>query len=135
MIVIGIIGTVAHATIPTLIANQKEKMTVSQLKSAYSTFSEAFTLAVQENGTPDNWNLIADQDILGAENILNALAPYQNITNKCGRNTGCWPDVTYKRENNSPFYNINTYTSYAKAKLNNGLYIMTVVNTGIMQFS
>lgn len=57
MITLGIIGVVAAMTIPTLIANYQEKVTVTRLKKFYSTFSQAYQLAIVENGTIDRWGL------------------------------------------------------------------------------
>ncbi len=55
LITLGIIGVVAAMTLPTLIQNYKEKQTVTALKTAYSIFSQAFTRAVEDNGSPEYW--------------------------------------------------------------------------------
>lgn len=57
LITLGIIGVVAAMTMPSLIANYQEKQRVSQLKKVYSALSQAFVTAVQENGTPDEWEI------------------------------------------------------------------------------
>lgn len=57
LITLAIIGVVAAMTIPTLITNYQEKVTVTRLKKFYSAFSQAYQLAMLENGTIDQWGL------------------------------------------------------------------------------
>ncbi len=57
LITLGIIGVVAALTLPSLIQNYKEQATVTRVKKFYSVFSQAYAMAVQENGTLDNWGL------------------------------------------------------------------------------
>lgn len=120
LITLGIIGVVAALTIPTLMQKQQEMATASALKKAYSALSSAYNLAVQENGTPDNWNLIGDHSVPGAANLLTILAPYLNITKNCGTTTDCFPDITYKLENEGNSNKINADTSFAKVQLSDG---------------
>lgn len=61
LIVLAIIGVVAAMTIPTLVQNYKEGETVTRLKKAYSIISQAYQLAIAENGTPDTWGLNTSQ--------------------------------------------------------------------------
>lgn len=88
LITLAIIGVVAAMTVPSLLQGQQEKATVTAVKKAYSTLSNAYTLAVQENGTPDNWGLGGASDAQGAMNIINNLAPYLKISKFCGINIG-----------------------------------------------
>ena len=46
LITLGIIGVVAAMTIPTLIADYQEKVTVTKFKWVYSTLANAFTMAL-----------------------------------------------------------------------------------------
>lgn len=95
LITLAIIGIVAAMTIPTLLNNTSDKQTVSALKKSYSTLSQAFNLAVQENGTPDNWNIWDDNE--GSMPALKKLVPYLNITKDCTNGeTGCFPQSKYK---------------------------------------
>lgn len=57
LITLGIIGIVAALTMPSLIAKQKEKAIVTKLKKFYTSFSQAYQMAVNEHGTIDNWGL------------------------------------------------------------------------------
>ena len=55
LITLGIIGVVAAMTMPSLIANHQEKVTVTKVKKVYSILSQAYLIAVEEYGTPDEW--------------------------------------------------------------------------------
>lgn len=94
LITLGIIGVVAAISIPTLIQNSQEKATVSLLKKAFTTYSQAFQLAVNENGTPDTWD-IGDYssdptEQAKAKNIITTLAPYLKVTKTCDKlENGC----------------------------------------------
>ncbi len=57
LITLGIIGVVAAMTLPTLITKYKEQETVTRVKKFYSVFSQAYTMAVLDNGTINNWGL------------------------------------------------------------------------------
>ncbi len=98
LITLGIIGVVAAMTLPSLIANHQEKATVSQLKKAYSTLSNALLLAINEYGTLDQWELTPSgngSDVTGAENFYNKISPYMSILSNCKNKGGCFYDGTY----------------------------------------
>ncbi len=127
LITLGIIGVVAALTIPTIIANQQEKTTVSTLKKAYSSLSQAYTMAVQENGTPDNWELVAQDSPAGAGNMINILGNSLRILKNCGNSDfSCFPDVYYKYLNGQPKAKA-TNTNYSRAQLADGMLIETQV--------
>lgn len=130
LITLGIIGIVAALTIPALIQQQQDKATVTALKKAFTNFSQAYTLAVQNNGTPETWASSGGGS--GGENILNVLAPYLKIVKNCGRNAGCFPD-NGKFINNAAF-NINTYVPDAKAQLTDGslIYAWAAPSCGVV---
>ena len=56
MVTLGIIGIVAALTLPNLIANHREKETVVRLKKAYSTLSNAYTMILNDYGSPSTWH-------------------------------------------------------------------------------
>ena len=56
LITLGIIGVVAAMTMPSLIANHKEKQTVAQLKKTYSILQQAYLMAINKYGDPENWD-------------------------------------------------------------------------------
>ena len=57
LITLGIIGVVAAITLPSLIQRNIEKQRVTQLKKAYSELSQAYNLAIAENGSPTEWGM------------------------------------------------------------------------------
>lgn len=123
LITLGIIGVVASMTIPTLIQNSQEKATISQLKKTYSTLSQAYALAVQENGTPDSWGLT--NDTAGSVTLINTLTQYLKTTKTCidGDYTGCFPNVNYKLLGGGDAGNLNTI-AIGKATLSDGTLIV-----------
>ncbi|MBR1754053.1 type II secretion system protein, partial [bacterium] len=74
LITLGIIGVVAALTIPTLMQKIDERETVSKVKKFYSVFSEAYKLAVFENGKFEEWNL-EDTDE-GRQKFYEIISPY-----------------------------------------------------------
>ena len=57
LITLAIIGVVAAMTIPTLISKYQERVTVTKVKKFYSDFSQAYQMAVMENGPLYSWGL------------------------------------------------------------------------------
>ena len=64
LLTLGIIGVVCALTLPSLIANHKEKETVTRLKKAYSTLSNAYTGVLNEYGPPPDWNVESWDDVV-----------------------------------------------------------------------
>ena len=127
LIVVGIIGIIAQMTIPQLVADFQVRSTVTALKKAHSTISQAYTLAVQENGTPDTWGLTVDS--VGAQLFLNIFAPYLRITKNCGTGPGCFPNLTYKDIKGSDYAYWDLFTDRARAQLFDGTLIMFNTNS------
>lgn len=74
LITLGIIGIVSAVTIPVLIENHRKNVTVTRLKKAYTTISQAMLLSVSENGDYINWD---DPQVIGDDNYFNKyLLPY-----------------------------------------------------------
>ena len=120
LITLGIIGVVAALTIPTVIQNAQERATVTAVKKAYSALSQAYISAVDDNGTPENWDLRGSSDSQGAQNMVNIFAPYLKLVKNCGVLSGCWPNVAYKYLKGSDFDNFDSDTTYAKAQASDG---------------
>ncbi len=57
LITLAVIGIVAALTIPSLVQSYKERVTITKVKKAYTTLTNALQLAIIENGTVDNWGL------------------------------------------------------------------------------
>lgn len=56
LITLGIIGTVAALTLPSVIQNYQKKQTVIRLKAIYSILDQAYLTSVQENGEVEDWD-------------------------------------------------------------------------------
>lgn len=122
LITLGIIGVIAAMTIPTLLQKQQEMATVEALKKAYATVSQAYGLAVQENGSPENWS--AD-----AATILTTLSPFLKIIKNCGTSAGCWPSDYYKLLSGGPRTRyFDSDSTYAKAQLADGSLLLVYFN-------
>ena len=78
LITLGIIGVVAALTIPSIIRNYQEKVTITRLEKTYSFLSQAFEQAINDNGTVDTW---CDKEDL----VSNG---YGNCTNKISEKIG-----------------------------------------------
>ena len=77
-------------TIPSLVQKYKEKQRVTQLKKAYSVLNQAFLMAVNDYGTPDEWGLTVTNtgevdekgdailDYSGSEKVIAILKKYIN---------------------------------------------------------
>jgi hypothetical protein len=68
-----------------------DQQTVVALKKALSSLSQAFEMAVNENGTPETWGLTDDDSGLTLQ--LDILKPFLNVSKDCsaGGITGCFP--------------------------------------------
>lgn len=64
LITLGIIGLVSAMTMPTLIANHREKETVVRLKKAYSTLSNAYIGVLDDYGDPTTWDVQSWDDVV-----------------------------------------------------------------------
>ncbi len=78
-------------TMPSLIANHREKETVVKLKKHYQTLSNAYLMAVNENGPILNWGITDDST--GLTLVGNNLKKQLKITEDCGltANNNCAP--------------------------------------------
>lgn len=130
LITLGIIGIVAAMTLPTIIQKHREKVAVAKVKKIYSIASQAFMLAVEDKGTPDLWNLIANGNSVGAENLAKVFAEYMKVIKFCGVQVGCLKTGMYKnlngQSNNTDF---NNNKAYSKMILSDGAVIVFVVRS------
>ncbi len=107
LITLGIIGIVAAMTMPTLIAKHKTKETVSKLKKAYSTLSQAYLFAKNEHGTPDYWIEGEPSTWESSSSLVSKLKPYLNIVKDCGNQPGCFWNGKYRLLNGNDWHNID----------------------------
>ena len=109
LITLGIIGIVAAMTMPSLIANYRNKVAVTQLKKMYSVMSQATLFTVQKDGDYSSLYEIQDHNSQSIQNWYNRnLKPYLKITNECFNKAGCWADTGTKTLNGgTPAWNQN----------------------------
>lgn len=101
LITIGILGIVMAMTLPNLIKDYRKKVTVEQLKKAYSVVSNALEMSQHENGDLKYWNVqnlgsTSDDYSIVITNFLNTyILPYMKIKYNCG--TKCEAQKNVKR--------------------------------------
>lgn len=83
LITLAIIGVVAAITIPTLIRNYQEKVTVIKVKKMYSVLSQAYQRYLADNGKSE-FIQIDDED--SAEKVFKIFEPYLKISEDCTAN-------------------------------------------------
>ncbi len=107
-------------TIPTLIADYQEKVTVTKVKKIYSTLNNAYALYLVDNSTPQ----LVEISEAGAIEAYNIFAKQLKVAKDCGtRGEGCIYTGAYKARNNSPT-TIYQEPRYYKIKLNDGATII-----------
>lgn len=120
LITLGIIGIVAEITIPTLMQNMNEKQTVGMVKKEYSTLSQAFNMAVLNDGPPDGWGLSTTSfNDVDTMILFNHFVPYMKTIKKCGIDRGCLPDIPYIGLSNGT-EDFDSTTDTAKLQLADG---------------
>jgi prepilin-type N-terminal cleavage/methylation domain-containing protein len=129
LITLGIIGVVAALTLPPLIAKHQDKVKITKLKKSYSVIYQAVQRAMDEHGSPDNWELTAVASPAGAQNILDKLTPYMNLQKNCGTGQGCLPDVTYKYLSGDVWSSGDKAPAYAKIILSDGTPVLFLVQS------
>lgn len=121
LITLGIIGIVAAMTLPTLIQKQQEKIAVTQLKKAYTVFSQAFLRAVADNGPAESWDIGTQDSVLGAQKLYNIFKPYLLKVKDCNMEHGCFYEGTYKSLFGASYaWQPTTHSVYARGILADG---------------
>ncbi len=100
LITLGIIGVVAAMTLPSLIHEYQEQVTVNKVKKFYSLLSQAIQRASVDNGMPDEWNL-PPTSAESAKILYEYLKPTLKIAKDCiqGSNENCVPNYNFFRFN------------------------------------
>ena len=136
LITLVIIGVIAALTIPNLMQKYQEQTTVKKLQKFYSNLSNAYSLAMKDNGTVTDWGMATQNT--AANNTANAektyeilFKPYFKIAKICGiANTGnCIANTHYKYLNNTNWIT-GLNTEFYKAKLDDGSSIFWKVSNG-----
>lgn len=103
LITLGIIGTIAAFTIPTLIANTQKQEYTTTLKKAYTTFNQALMQMTIDYGCPGDLRctgLFANGALQSTGNIISS---YFKVNKNCGTTSsqGCFSDSVGSYYNNS----------------------------------
>ncbi len=99
-------------TMPTLIANHREKETVVRLKKAYSTLSNAYIGVLNDYGDPTNW------DVESWDDIIIMFSKYISNVKICDEKTkGCFSSVRRKDLLNNEVNTMNGTSSGAGSAL------------------
>ena len=123
LITLVIIGVVAALTIPNLMQKYTEQTTVKKVQKFYSNLSNAYSLALKNNGTVKEWG-ITGYNTESAEKIYQTLfKPYFKIAKNCGTtNTGnCITNGWEKYRDNNPAHQPGSSKSYYKISLEDGM--------------
>ena len=124
LITLGIIGVVAALTIPTLVQKYDERATVVKVKQFYSDFSEAYKLAVIENGTIDTWGLPDSETIEDEDgNVNHTQESYANYDKFYNIMSTYMRNLKYEKLKTDPEHPDTTTGGYI---LPNGIAIRTV---------
>lgn len=103
LITLGVIGIVAALTLPTLVANYKEKELVVKTKKTYSNIANAIILAQQDNGTVgDNEFLFKSSD--GYLKVTENFAKYFDGAKVCKDGRSCIVNSYQIKWADSPSY-------------------------------
>ena len=121
LITLGIIGVVAAITLPTLIANYKNKVLLNQAKNSYSIISNAMIQAKSQNGYDSYGDIFSKNK--STDDIIQELSGSLKTTKICKRGQlGCWNWKT--KENKKKYYNgktvYNNYNGSSSAVLSDG---------------
>ncbi|MCI1273128.1 MAG: type II secretion system GspH family protein [Clostridiaceae bacterium] len=128
LITLGIIGVVAALTMPSLIANYRKQVIITQLKKTYSTLSQAMLFTVQADGDYSSLTF-SDGDMNSTISWYeDNLKPHLQVIKSCYNESGCWHSSGYTR-----FLN-GAIADYDNGTKGIGTAIITfVTNDGIMQ--
>ena len=105
LITLGIIGVVATITLPSLIANYKNKELAVRAKKTYSVISQAIKKFEADNSSPGDVTGLFDTSKTSAE-VTKNFSDYFEIINYCSSSSKC-PAYRYKVLYSSPLYDEN----------------------------
>ena len=130
LITLVIIGVVAALTIPNLMQKYTDQETVKKLQKFYSNLSNAYSLAVKDNGPVDEWNLDGRTGTGSAQVYEILFKPYFKISRNCMLNKSekCVPDTPYKNISGSSQYQWYVNDTHYKIVLDDGAHVWWSVN-------
>ena len=99
LITLGVIGIVAAMTLPTLIANYKNKVLLNQAKNSYSKISNALLLVKTQNGYDSYADFFRPNTT--NDELMQELSKSLQMTKICNAyRGGCWTWKTkYEKKN------------------------------------
>ena len=111
LITLGIIGVVAALTMPNLIVHYKEKAAATKLKKVYTTLSNAYALARNEETDVRNWFNDNNSEEDNHKILFEHFKPFLKISKECGTESGCWSKGYLKKLTGN-----NYWVEYDKSK-------------------
>ena len=97
---------------PVLITKYQKDVTVNKLKKSYTTISQMFQMAQNENGDPSGWNFDftgSDDTNASLSDFINTyMIPYLKVADNCGTQCKRIPEM-YSFLNNNPFNTTQHY--------------------------
>lgn len=122
LVTLGIIGVVAALVFPSLISKYNERILIEQLKQTYSIFSQAYMLAVKDNGVIEDWDIGMSDTKEGSQKLYDKFKPYLKKVKDCNLDAGCFYNGVYKNLSGGEFsWQPYDYVYYSKGVLANGV--------------
>ena len=132
LITIAIVGAVAAMTLPNLIQKQREQIIVRKVQRIYSILSQAYRLAIAENGAVSDWGIIK-RDNYGLERAENAILIRDKLISGLKISLLCDTTSTLKNCGVGNRYikngGLDAGASVAGAQLSDGTSLVFVANT------
>ncbi len=108
LVVMGIIGVVAALTIPNLNQSTGDREKVAKVKKIYANLEDAFGRATAVYGPVDEWFVNSPSQADAEDRLADRITEFMKISKNCGRlETGCFPDVEYKKLDGTVTSNLN----------------------------
>lgn len=120
LITLGIIGVVAALTMPSLIAKNQEKVTVTRLKKEYSTISQAYTMALMNEGEFKDWFTGSETKAEAGEIFYEKMEKYLNVVKDCNTGTGCFSNGIIKTLDGRNYLDYDNNSNEPKVILSDG---------------
>ncbi len=99
-ITLVVIGIIATLTVPTLVNKTKQEQFISECKKLYSTFAQAFDLAVADYGPMNSWEITGETEPATTEFFIKRyILPYILKAKDCGISTENTCTFKYKYYN------------------------------------
>ena len=132
LITLVIIGVIAAITIPNLSKKWRDHADVVKVKEAYSILSNAYKMALAENGPMESWDWPAPNGSYSSANydyFGSVLSKYLKVQKYCGHNRGCFDAVYFKKVTSGDYTSIGLLRDqHGKMILANGMRLFIDIN-------